>query len=121
MIGLGFDRYCSEIVAQAELLGAAIHGADMAVRVPSCPDWNVGQLIRHLGGAQRWAAEMVRTCATEPMPDDHFRDVSAYSREDSAVLAPWLLDGATQLADALRSAGPGAPVDTGPIPAGVAA
>src|SRR5246127_5126298 len=105
MIGLGFDRYCSE----------------MAVGVLSGPDWTVGQLIRHLGGAQRWAAEMVRTCATEPMPDDHFRDVSAYSREDSAVLAPWLLDGATQLADALRSAGPGAPVDTGPIPAGVAA
>ena len=50
MIGLGFDRYCSEIVVQAELLGAAIDGADMTVRVPSCPDWNIGQLIRHLGG-----------------------------------------------------------------------
>jgi len=121
MIGLGFDRCCSEIVAQAELLGAAIGGADMTVRVPSCPDWNVGQLIRHLGGAQRWAAEMVRTGATEPLVGHHFRDLSAYSREDSAVLAPWLLDGATQLAEALRSAGPDAPVNTGPIPDGVAA
>jgi uncharacterized protein (TIGR03083 family) len=121
MIGLSFDRYCSEIVAQAELLGAAIDGADMTVRVPSCPDWNVGQLIRHLGGAQRWAAEMVRTGANEPLPDDHFRDLSAYSREDSAVLAPWLSHGATRLADALRSAGPDAPVNTGPIPRGVAA
>jgi uncharacterized protein (TIGR03083 family) len=121
MIGLGFDRYCSEIVAQAELLGAAIDGADMTLRVPSCPEWNVGQLIRHLGGAQRWASDMVRTRATEPLPADHFRDVSAYLREDSAVLAPWLLDCATRLADALRSAGPDAPVSTGPIPDGVAA
>jgi uncharacterized protein (TIGR03083 family) len=121
MIGLGFDRYCAEIVAQAELLGAAIDGADMTVRVPSCPDWNVGQLIRHLGGAQRWAADMVRAGATEPSPDDHFRDVSANVREESAVLAPWLLDSATRLADTLRSAGPDAPVSTGPVPDGVAA
>jgi uncharacterized protein (TIGR03083 family) len=120
MTGLGFDRYCAEIVAQAELLSASIEGADMTARVASCPDWTVGQLIRHLGGAQRWAADMVRTGATEPLPDEDFRDPSACSREDSAVLVSWLLDSATTLADALRVAGPDAPVSTGPIPDGVA-
>ena len=121
MFGLSFDRYCTEIVEQAKLLSTAIDNEDMTVDVPSCPDWNVGQLIRHLGGAQRWAAEMVRTHATEPLPDGHFRDVSAYFDEDSAVLAPWLLDSATTLAAALRAAGLDAPVTTGPIPDGVAA
>lgn len=120
MPGLDFERYCAEIVAQTELLSAAIDGADMTVRVPSCPDWNVGQLIRHLGGAQRWAADMVRTGATAPLPDDHFRDLSAYPHEDPAVLVPWLADSATDLAHALRAAGPDAPVTTGPIPDGVA-
>jgi hypothetical protein len=74
MAGLDFDRYCCEIVTQTNLLAAAIGGADMTVEVPSCPGWNVGQLVRHLGGGQRWAADMVRTNATEPLPDEHFRD-----------------------------------------------
>jgi uncharacterized protein (TIGR03083 family) len=118
---LNFDEYCAEIVAQAELLSGAIDGADMTVDVPSCPGWNVGQLVRHLGGGQRWVADMVSAAASEMLPDEHFRDLSAYSNEDSAVLAPWLLDNATALADALRAAGPDAPVSTGPIPDGVAA
>jgi uncharacterized protein (TIGR03083 family) len=121
MCGLGFESYCAEIVTQAELLSASIDGADMTAPVPSCPDWNVGQLIRHLGGAQRWAADMVRTGAAEPLPDDDFRDLSAYANEDSAVLVPWLVDSATMIADALRAAGPDAPVSTGPMPHGVAA
>ena len=121
MAGLDFDRYCSEIVTQTKLLAAAIDGADMTVEVPSCPGWNVGQLVRHLGGAQRWAAEMVRTAAAEPLPDSHFRDLSGYTHEDPAALAPWLLDSAITLADALGAAGPDSAVSTGPIPDGVAA
>lgn len=48
---LGFDRYCDEIVTQTHLLTSAITGADLTGPVPSCLDWNVGQLLRHLGGA----------------------------------------------------------------------
>ena len=120
MAGLDFNRYCSAIVGQTELLADAIAGADMTTEVPSCPGWNVGQLVRHLGGAQRWAAETVRAAA-EPLPDSHFRDLPEYADEDSAVIAPWLLDGAVMLADALRAAGPHLPVSTAPIPDGVAA
>jgi uncharacterized protein (TIGR03083 family) len=121
MAGLDFDRYCSEIVTQTKLLAAAIDGADMTVEVPSCPGWNVGQLVRHLGGAQRWAAEMVRTAAAEPLPDSYFRDLSGYTHEDPAALVPWLLDSAITLADVLGAAGPDSAVGTGPIPDGVAA
>jgi uncharacterized protein (TIGR03083 family) len=121
MAVLGFDRYCAEIVAQSELLSATIIGADMTVDVPSCPGWNVGQLVRHLGGGQRWVADMVRVGATEILPDEHFRDLSPYANEDAAVLAPWLIGGATALSDVLRAAGPDAPVTTGPIPDGRAA
>ena len=42
---LSFDRYCDEIVTQTGLLTSAITGADLTVQVPSCPDWNVGQLL----------------------------------------------------------------------------
>ena len=116
---LSYDRYCSEIVTQTDLLRSCVEGADLTVPVPSCPGWNVGQLLRHLGGAQRDAEATVRTRATGPLPDEHFRDLSAYTDEDSAVLGPWLAEGAGLLADTLRGAGPDAPVWT-PVPGGTA-
>lgn len=116
-----FEDYCDEIVTQAELLSTAIEDADMTVGVPSCPGWNVGQLVRHLGGGQRWAAEMVRARSAEWLADDNFRDLSPYAHEDAAELSPWLIDSARLLSASLREAGPRAPVATGPIPSGVAA
>lgn len=116
MTPLSHERHCSEIVAQTELLRSLIDGADLTVAVPSCPGWNVGQLVRHLGGAHRWAETVVRTRAAEPVADD-FRDLSAYTAEDPAVVGPWLVEGATRLADTLREAGPGMPLWT-PVPDG---
>ncbi|MFI0815813.1 maleylpyruvate isomerase family mycothiol-dependent enzyme [Streptomyces sp. NPDC021098] len=117
---LSFDRMCAEIVTQTGLLASRIEGADLTVPVPSCPDWNVGQLLRHLGGGQRWATDTVRARATEALPDDHFRDLSPYADEDPAVVGPWLTEGAAELAEALREAGPDARMWT-PVPGGSAA
>ncbi|WP_377268539.1 maleylpyruvate isomerase family mycothiol-dependent enzyme [Peterkaempfera sp. SMS 1(5)a] len=114
------ERRCAEIVAQTDLLRSCIEGADLTVPVPSCPGWNVGQLLRHLGGAQRWAEEVVRTRASQPLPDGHFRDLPARSDEDPAVLGPWLADGAARLADTLHAAGPDAALWT-PVPGGTTA
>ncbi|MFH8409628.1 maleylpyruvate isomerase family mycothiol-dependent enzyme [Streptomyces sp. NPDC018019] len=104
-----YDRHCAEIVAQTELLcslvGAAHH---LRTPVPTCPGWNLGQLLRHLGGAHRWVEEVVRTGATEPPPDAHFRDLSPYADEDPVLLDGWLGEGAALLAETLRAAGPGA-------------
>lgn len=115
MNAVSYDRYCSEIVAQTALLARVIEGADLTMPVPSCPGWNVGQLLRHLGGGQRWAAEIVRTEAAQPPSDAYFRDLSAYANEDPTVLAPWLTESAALLAGTLRDAGPGATMWT-PLP-----
>ncbi|MER0244897.1 maleylpyruvate isomerase family mycothiol-dependent enzyme [Streptomyces sp. HSW2009] len=117
---LSHDRYCEEIVVQTGLLRAAITEADMTAPVPSCPGWNVGQLLRHLGGGQRWAEELVRTRAAAPPPDDHFRDLTPYGNEDAAELDGWLAECAGGLADALREAGPDAAGWT-PVPGRTAA
>jgi uncharacterized protein (TIGR03083 family) len=117
MSNLSHDRLCSEIVAQTGLLTSRIDGADLTVPVPSCPGWNVGQLLRHLGGAQRWAEEMVRTRATGPLPDEHFRDLSPYAAEKPDTVGPWLTEGAARLAETLRAAGPDAAIWT-PVPGG---
>lgn len=114
---LSFDRLCAEILTQTELLRSHIEDADTTAPVPSCPGWNLNQLLRHLGGAHRSAALAVRTRATQPPQEENWRDVSRYAGEDPAVLGAWLAEGAAQLADTLREAGPEATVWT-PVPGG---
>lgn len=114
---LSFARQCALIVERSELVRDEIADADLSLPVPSCPGWTLNGLVRHLGGGQRWAEEMVRTRAGGPLPDDDFRDLSGYVGEDPAELGAWLVKGAGQLADALRAAGPDAPLWT-PVAAG---
>jgi uncharacterized protein (TIGR03083 family) len=117
MARLTFDDHCAQIVAQTEQLRDTITGADLTVPVPSCPGWNLVQLLRHLGGGQHWAAEVVRTRASAPPDDRYFRDLSA----DPAGFSPgWLVEEALDLAAALHEAGPDAAMWT-PVPGGTAA
>jgi uncharacterized protein (TIGR03083 family) len=102
----GFDRYCAEILTQTDLMRSALQGADLTAPVPTCPGWNIGQLVRHLGGAHRWIETIVRSRATEPPSDEEVREVSWNGAENPAALDAWLADGAGQLADTLRAAGP---------------
>jgi uncharacterized protein (TIGR03083 family) len=108
MARLSYERFCSEIVAQTDLLRSLVEGADLTTPVPSCPDWNLGQLLRHLGSGHRWVETIVRTRASQPPSDEEVRHVSGYTDEDPTALGVWLTQGAAQLADALRAAGPDA-------------
>jgi uncharacterized protein (TIGR03083 family) len=100
---MDFERHCAEIVTQAELLAEGVTGADLTARVPSCPEWSLGGLLRHLGGAHAWIEEIVRTRAQEPVPDPS-RDVTGDDSGEPPV--EWLLDGARRLATSIRDAGP---------------
>lgn len=103
-----YARFCEEIVSQSDLLATEIAAADLTTPVPTCPGWNVGQLVRHIDGGHRWAEELVRTRATEPTSDVALRDLSLFTAEDPGQLAPILREGAQQLRDTLLAAGPDA-------------
>lgn len=111
-----FERHCDLIVEQAELLAGHLGGGkDLGREVPSCPGWNVGQLVRHVGGAHREATVIATT--GEAPPDDEFRDPTQWYADpsgwtDEAIreLAGWIVDGARVLAETLRSAGPDVPI-----------
>ncbi|MGW2516913.1 maleylpyruvate isomerase family mycothiol-dependent enzyme [Streptomyces sp. NPDC001617] len=106
MTSAAFDHYCRAIVTQADLLIRRTKGADTSTPVPTCPGWDLGRLLRHVGGDHRWAEEIVRTRATEPTSDDSVDDPDFYAQLDGDALGPWLGEGATALAAALREAGP---------------
>jgi len=119
MTRLAFDRYRTEILHQTDQLRAYLPEVDLASPVPTCPAWNLGQLARHLSGAHGWAETVVRTRATEPVPDDPVNDVPRRTGEDPVALSASLGEGAGRLADALRDVGPDTAMWT-PGPGGTA-
>ncbi|WP_434588889.1 maleylpyruvate isomerase family mycothiol-dependent enzyme [Streptomyces sp. A5-4] len=108
MTDLGHDRFCDEIVRQTDLLRAVLVGADVSVKVPTCPEWTLGHLARHVGGAHRWVEAIVRTKATEDVPEDQVPDFLGPGDGEPAALDAWLAEGAEKAARTLREAGPDA-------------
>ncbi|MEU8568786.1 maleylpyruvate isomerase family mycothiol-dependent enzyme [Streptomyces pathocidini] len=120
MTVLSYERLAAEVVAQTGLLRSHLGGADPAAPVPSCPGWSLERLLRHLGETHRWAEEVVRTRAVEPVSDELLNHPPRHRDGDLAALGDWLAEGAARLAEALRAAGPDAKVWT-PGPGGTAA
>lgn len=92
------------------LLDAASGAMD--VRVPSCPDWRVADLVTHVGLVWGWAADIVTTKARADMaasPDD---------RSDDA-LRGWAKGRAVLLLDALGASDPEADCWTFGLPRSV--
>lgn len=104
---LSYERRCAEIVNQTSLLVSALDGFDLGKQVPSTPDWTVNQLLRHLGYAHRWADEMIREKLPEiDLSRNRAQDVAACAGETAAELGPWLMEGASSFAAALRAVDP---------------
>jgi uncharacterized protein (TIGR03083 family) len=105
---LGHDRYCDEVIHQTDLLREVVKGADLSVMVPTCPDWTLAQLLRHVGGLGRAAEAAVRTGTAIVEPAKQVPEAAGPAGDDLPALDAWLADGAARLAETLREAGPAA-------------
>ena len=88
--------------------GALADAADNHLdrKVPACPDWNVAQLVAHLGGIHRWVRKVVAAGGERVGR----REVAAPPEDDDALL-DWYRDGLAELVQAL-SADPETPAWT---------
>jgi len=103
MTPISADRCYAEIEVSTETLAGLVDGADLTIRVPTCPDWTLRQLATHVGRAHRWAAEIAATRSAEFIP---FRQVpDGRIPDDPAQHAPWLRAGAARVIEAVREAG----------------
>ncbi|MFC9925112.1 maleylpyruvate isomerase family mycothiol-dependent enzyme [Streptomyces sp. NPDC127190] len=109
---LAHDRYCDEIALQTEQLRAVVtSGADLSATVPTCPDWSLEELVRHMGGALRWVDTLVRARAQENIPWDQVPlGAGPEERGDAVALDKWLAESGERVVAALREAGPDAAV-----------
>ncbi len=103
-----FGWHCNEIEAQADLFADHLDGADLTAPVPSCPDWTVVQLARHVDAGLRWARHIIATRAASPPPDTAMRVLSAEVDHSSGELGSAIRSAAGELAATLRKAGPAA-------------
>jgi uncharacterized protein (TIGR03083 family) len=70
--------------------------------VPTCPEWVVRDLVRHMGGAHRWATGYVADARTEVWDVGLDEVVGAWP--DDADLLSWFCQGCETLTEALEAA-----------------
>lgn len=106
MTDLPFERHAEAMRNQAAGFISLVRDADLARRVPTCPDWDLRRLAEHLGQAHRFAASNVERRVSGPADLAAREDAPA----DPAALPDWLTEGAERLVAAVREAGPDRPV-----------
>lgn len=100
-------QYDAELASAGAAFAEYAASLDAASRVPSCPEWDVRQLVGHLGGVHAWAAAVVRGSGPKvarPQPE--------------GALGEWYLAQLAVLQQALAETDAAAPVWTfnGPAP-----
>jgi uncharacterized protein (TIGR03083 family) len=98
-----FSHHLEALRREGELLGATANRAGFEVSIPTCPEWRMGDLIRHMGDVHRWAAAHVADRRREPI-----RKAAevAGPLPDDADLIHWFCQGLDQLIRTLGSADP---------------
>lgn len=105
------------LIAENAALIDLLRDADLSAPVPTCPEWTLEQLMRHMGRGDRWCARIVAEESGDYIdPRDVPGGKPPAGREGEMA---WLRDGVRELLDAVQSTGPQTPVWTflGPRPA----
>ncbi|HYD09209.1 MAG TPA: maleylpyruvate isomerase family mycothiol-dependent enzyme [Acidimicrobiales bacterium] len=85
------------------LLAEAAGRAGLDAPVPSCPAWQVRNLLRHTGGVHRWATSIV-VGALVDRPDFANDDTDDAAWPGDASLLSWFVEGHAALVATLRNA-----------------
>jgi uncharacterized protein (TIGR03083 family) len=90
-----------QLRSDGERFGSLLERANLDATVPTCPDWTVRDLARHLGGVHRWATAYVRDGLDVPDAD---LEATAGPWPSDAELPAWFRGGHDALVAALGDA-----------------
>lgn len=93
------ETYLGAIRTEATALVDAAEAAGLDAAVPSCPDWDVAELLAHVGRVHRWAAAASLRPADASF-DGWSKDVPT---PPPAERTEWVRAGASDLVDVLAS------------------
>ena len=87
------------LAGEGSLLARTVASVDHDAIVPSCPEWTVRDLARHVGGVHRWATHIVaKPRRTQWNPD--LAELVGRPPSD-ADLSAWLVEGVGRLVESL--------------------
>ena len=99
------EEHVAALERQGKLLADAADRAGPDAVVPTCPDWRVRDVIRHIGYVHRWATGYVAGQLTEMVPELTEAEQFAAGTPDDE-LTDWYTSGLTGLITALGQADP---------------
>lgn len=95
--------YAGAFLAENRAFSELFRDADQSQPVPTCPGWTLGQLLRHVGRGDRWAAQIVRDRLQEFL--DPRSVEGGKPPPDPTDAVSWLHGGAQRLLDAVELTG----------------
>lgn len=96
--------YIQVIRREGERLADAAQSAGLAADLPTCPGWQVRDLLRHIGGVQRWATSHVAHGRVQPYGSEE--EAKFFANPDDEALLVWFRDGCATLVETLAVADP---------------
>jgi uncharacterized protein (TIGR03083 family) len=99
------SEHIEHLAAQGELLAQAAEQAPLTAPVPSCPGWQLRDLLAHIGYVHRWAASYVAGAQPEYVAGPTEAEVLG-AGPPAGVLLGWFRDGHAALLATLRGADP---------------
>ena len=100
------EQHIAALQRDGDLLADAAERAGLATPVPSCPSWQVDDLLRHISYVHRWAAGYVVERRTEQLPDRPGEAELLSSSTPNGGLLAWFRAGHQSLVTALTQADP---------------
>ncbi|WP_406326645.1 maleylpyruvate isomerase family mycothiol-dependent enzyme [Streptomyces sp. NBC_00203] len=97
----------ASVAAETAAFVAAVQGADPTTPVPSCPGWNLADLVKHTGSVQRWFAVLLRKEIQQPPTS---RDVDLQLPPRPEDYPDWLAASAVEAAGAFAATAPDTPM-----------
>ena len=94
---LSLDDHLAALVRSGAGLGEAAAAAGLEAKVPTCPAWDVTDLLVHQGMVHRWAAANLRG------DRDHDTAASQAEGKAAASLLDWYTRGLAALVDTVRA------------------
>jgi uncharacterized protein (TIGR03083 family) len=96
-----YDEYCDALRREGRSLGVAARAAGIEAPVPSCPEWNIADLLGHVGRLHHWVTTIVESHGDDPT--EHWTNAEP---PPPAARLEWFEAGVDLVADALLRVDP---------------
>ncbi|MFN2613745.1 MAG: maleylpyruvate isomerase N-terminal domain-containing protein, partial [Actinomycetota bacterium] len=99
------SEYCDILEDEIASLVSTVESVDTTTAITTCPGWTLKDLLEHVGGVHRWAANQVRVLTPTRIPSS---TIDLGTPSDPTKLAAWL--GSSDVSEVLRAADGDAPM-----------